>query len=60
MIVEQIFAIPGMGMLSFEAVLSRDHNLIMGLATIGAFLTLISLILSDLLYAVVDPRINFE
>ncbi|EKD41204.1 MAG: hypothetical protein ACD_73C00803G0001 [uncultured bacterium] len=59
-IVEQIFSIPGMGMLSFEAVLSRDHNLIMGLATIGAFLTLISLLLSDLLYVLVDPRISFE
>ncbi len=59
-IVEQIFSIPGMGMLSFEAVLGRDHNLIMGLASISAFLTLISLLLSDLLYVLVDPRISFE
>lgn len=59
-IVEQIFSIPGMGMLSFEAVLSRDYNLIMGIATIGAFLTLISLLISDLMYVIVDPRITFE
>ena len=52
--------IPGMGMLSFEAVLGRDHNLIMGIATISAFLTLISLLISDLLYVFVDPRISFE
>jgi peptide/nickel transport system permease protein len=59
-IIEQIFSIPGMGMLSFEAVLGRDHNLIMGVATIGAFLTLISLLLADLLYGFVDPRIRLD
>ncbi len=59
-IVEQIFSIPGMGMLSFEAVLGRDYNVIMGIATISAFLTLISLLISDLLYVAVDPRITFE
>lgn len=59
-IVEQIFNIPGMGMLSFEAVLGRDHNVIMGIATINAFLTLVSILLSDLLYVVVDPRIRLE
>ena len=59
-IIEQIFSIPGMGMLSFESVLSRDENVIMGITTIGAFLTLLSLLISDLLYVVVDPRISFE
>lgn len=59
-VIEQIFSIPGMGMLSFEAVLGRDQNVIMGIATIGAFLTLVSLLLSDLLYVLVDPRIRLE
>lgn len=59
-IIEQIFSIPGMGMLSFEAVLQRDHNTIMGIATIGAFLTLLSLLITDLLYVVVDPRIRLR
>jgi len=59
-IIEQIFNIPGMGMLSFEAVLGRDHNLIMGVATVGAFLTLVSLLISDLMYVVIDPRIRLE
>jgi peptide/nickel transport system permease protein len=59
-IIEQIFSIPGMGMLSFEAVLGRDHNVIMGIAAISAFLTLLSLFLSDLLYVVVDPRIKLK
>lgn len=59
-IIEQIFAIPGMGRLGFEAVLSRDYPTIMAIATIDAVLTLISLLLSDLLYVWVDPRITFE
>lgn len=59
-IIEQIFGIPGMGKLSFDAVLARDYPLVMGLATIDAFLTLISLLISDLLYVLVDPRISFE
>ena len=59
-IVEQIFAIPGMGRLGFEAVLGRDYPVIMAIATISALLTLVSLLLSDFLYMVVDPRIAFE
>ncbi len=59
-IVEQIFSIPGMGNLSFEAVLSRDYPTVMAIAAIEAFLTLISLVVSDILYVVVDPRISFE
>lgn len=59
-IIEEIFTIPGMGMLSFEAVIGRDHNVIMGIATIGAFLTLVSILFSDLAYRVVDPRIELE
>jgi len=59
-IIERIFSIPGMGRLAFEAVLSRDYPLIMGILTISAFLTLVGLIISDILYAFVDPRIRFE
>lgn len=59
-IIEQIFAIPGMGRLGFESVLSRDYPVIMAIAFIGALLTLISILLSDLLYVVVDPRITFR
>jgi len=59
-IVEQIFSIPGMGRLGFEAVLSRDYPTVMAIAAIEAFLTLISLLITDLLYVVIDPRISFE
>lgn len=59
-IIESIFSIPGMGQLGFEAVLSRDYPLIMAITTISAVLTLIGLLLSDILYAILDPRIKLE
>ncbi|MCE9625508.1 MAG: ABC transporter permease [Deltaproteobacteria bacterium] len=59
-IIEQIFSIPGMGKLAFEAISSRDYPTIMAITTISAFLTLISLLLSDIAYAFADPRISFE
>lgn len=59
-IVEQIFSIPGMGRLGFEAVLSRDYPTVMAIAAIEAMLTLVSLLISDVLYVIVDPRISFE
>lgn len=59
-IIEQIFAIPGMGRLGFESVLARDYPTIMAIATISAGLTLVSILLSDLLYVAVDPRITFK
>lgn len=59
-IIESIFSIPGMGRLAFEAILSRDYPLIMGILSITAMLTLLGLILSDILYALVDPKIKFS
>ena len=59
-IIESIFSIPGIGQLGFEAILSRDYPVIMAIATITAFLTLIGILLSDILYVFVDPRISFE
>ena len=57
-IFETIFAIPGMGQLFYQGVMSRDYPLVMGILVIGALLTLIGNLLADLLYAVADPRIR--
>ncbi len=59
-IIESIFSVPGMGQLGFEAVLSRDFPVIMAITAISAFLTLIGLLVSDILYAALDPRIKLE
>ena len=59
-IIEKIFSIQGMGLLMFEGILSRDYPLVMGVLTVSALLTLVGILISDLLYVVVDPRISFE
>ena len=59
-IVEQIFAWPGLGRLVYDAVLSRDFPVILTVNFIGAVLTLAGTLLSDILYAVVDPRIRVQ
>ncbi|MBI4444185.1 MAG: ABC transporter permease, partial [Acidobacteria bacterium] len=59
-IIESIFTVPGMGQLGFDAILSRDYPVVMAIATIAAFLTLLGLLLSDLLYALVNPTISLE
>ena len=57
-IVESIFAIPGMGKLFYDSVLMRDFPVIMGILTIGSVLTLIGTLLADIGYAWADPRVR--
>lgn len=57
-IVESIFAIPGMGKLFYDSVLMRDFPVIMGILTIGSVLTLIGNLLADIGYAWADPRVR--
>lgn len=57
-IVEQIFGIHGMGLLAFEAITQRDYPMVMGITTLAAILTLLSMLASDVLYAWADPRID--
>jgi peptide/nickel transport system permease protein len=59
-LVESIFNIPGMGLYAFEGVLKRDYNVVMATTTMSAVMTLFGFLLSDILYAVVDPRISYD
>ena len=59
-IIEVIFAIDGMGKLLITAIQFRDYNVIMGILLLSAVLTLIGILLSDISYALVDPRISFD
>ena len=59
-LIEFIFNIPGMGTLSMEALSSRDIPLMMTLFCFGGFLTLSGILVADILYVVVDPRISFK
>jgi ABC-type dipeptide/oligopeptide/nickel transport system permease component len=59
-IVEVLFGIPGMGRLSFSSIEAKDYNTMMALIYIDAIIVMLSILLSDLLYVLVDPRISFE
>ena len=59
-IIESIFAIPGMGQLMVQSVFSRDYPVIMGNLVIVATLTLLANLFADLAYGIVDPRIRFS
>ncbi len=59
-IVETIFAWPGMGRLAYQAVLARDYPLIMGTSVFSVFLLLFGNLLADIMYGIVDPRIKYE
>lgn len=57
-IIETVFAIPGIGQLFFQSAFSRDEPVLMALIVIGASLSLLGNILADVSYALVDPRIR--
>jgi peptide/nickel transport system permease protein len=58
-IIETIFAWPGMGQLAIAAVRSRDFPMIMALNLVVATIILLSNLLADVLYAAIDPRIKY-
>jgi len=59
-IVESIFDIPGMGKYAFEGLLQRDYFIVMATTTLSAVLTLIGILVSDIVYGLVDPRIRYD
>ena len=59
-IIEVIFGIPGMGSYMFSSILQYDYNAVMVVLLISSFLTLVGMLLADLSYALVDPRITFD
>ena len=60
LLIEKVFDIDGMGLLTFNAVVSRDYNVVMGIILIASVLTMMGRLFSDILYVVVDPRIRFD
>lgn len=59
-IIEVIFNLPGIGFEAYQAVLLRDYNMVMAIQLISAVMTLVGLLISDILYAIVDPRITYD
>jgi peptide/nickel transport system permease protein len=59
-VIEVIFNIPGMGLYLFEGINFRDYNRVMAVLLASSALSLLGILLSDVAYALVDPRITFE
>lgn len=60
LIVETIFDLDGIGKLSYTSIFTRDYNVIMGLTFISSLLLVFGRILSDVIYVLIDPRIDFQ
>jgi len=59
-ITERIFSWPGLGRFAVDGVVSQDYPVVMAVVIIGAIATILGYILSDILYALIDPRIRFD
>ncbi|HIJ77808.1 MAG: microcin C ABC transporter permease YejB [Desulfobulbaceae bacterium] len=60
LLIETIFSLDGMGLLAYESIMNRDYPVVLGTLYFFTIIGLISRLLSDLSYVVVDPRISFE
>ena len=60
LVVEQIFAVPGIGRSFVSSIINRDYTLIMGTTIVLAILIVVMNLISDILYKVIDPRITLE
>lgn len=60
LLIEVIFSLNGLGLLGYEAIMTRDYPVIFGTLYIFALLGLVLKLISDLAYSLVDPRINFS
>jgi microcin C transport system permease protein len=60
LLIETIFSLDGLGLLSYEAVLKRDYPVVLGTLYLFTLLGLLAKLLSDLSYVLIDPRIQFE
>ena len=59
-IVEQVFSWPGLGLMTMSAITNRDYPVIMGVCLLSAIVVLLANLLTDILYAVVDPTIQYK
>ncbi len=60
LLIEIIFNLDGLGLLGYEAIRTRDYPIVFGTLYFFTLIGLITQIISDLMYTVVDPRIDFE
>ena len=60
LLVEVVFSIPGLGRLTYEALLAQDTNLVLGTTLFFTFVAVIGNLIEDLVFTVLDPRISYD
>lgn len=60
LIVETIFQLDGIGLLSYKSILARDYNVLMGLIFLSSLFLMAGRLFSDIIYVLIDPRIDFK
>ena len=60
LLIEVIFSLHGLGLLGYEAIIQRDYPIIFGTLYIFTLIVLVTKLITDLTYMLIDPRIDFE
>jgi microcin C transport system permease protein len=59
-LIETLFSLDGLGLLSYEAVMKRDYPVVLGTLYLFTLIGLVTKLISDIAYVLVDPRIQFD
>ena len=59
-LIEQIFGLDGIGLLNYDSIMSRDYPVVLAIIMIAALAKIIGVLISDILYVVLDPKISFD
>lgn len=59
-LIEQIFGLDGIGLLNYDSIMARDYPVVLAIIMIAALAKMIGVLISDMLYVVLDPKISFE
>jgi microcin C transport system permease protein len=60
LLLEQVFSLDGLGLLSYQAVIQRDYPIVLGSLFIFSLMALVGQLLTDITYVLIDRRISFE
>ena len=59
-LIEQIFGLDGIGLLNYDSIMARDYPVVLAIIMIAALAKMLGVLISDLLYVILDPKISFD
>jgi microcin C transport system permease protein len=60
LVIERVFNLDGIGLLGYQSVMARDYNVIMGITFLSSLVLMFGRLFSDVIYVLIDPRIDFK